>query len=462
MGKKTDEKILDLLKKRVIERDNELESKEYLSATKEALIELTSLSAKEVDAIYNDAKAEVLKEEKERQKIISKVLLYGAGVLLILALVYGASIIEYFRSPVSFTDNFDKNSNNWNFTDKMGNSQFIENGAYIIDSYKEKTKIEFITQDFSFPKNFSIETEIKKISGEENNCGIYLGTDNVNFAYFFINPTNGQYKLYAAVNGKVASNSILKESKHVHKRKNAVNTIKVQVTGNLYEYYINGNLVEKGNLFNLKLSQFYLATVGTQKIAFDNLKIVNSDNKEVLFSNTFDKEIEPWVNNLNVLKKAEFKSGNYQIATNDDNFCYWSETWIPENFKSINQYEIKLDAKILELQDNAVMGFMLLKDDENYLSFEVKEGRMGRIVVVKNKLETFIGNYSVDKKNENGKVNLRIIKKKNEVEFFFNGLLVDKVGSDKWYDWNKMEKMGLRVCGIHTVGFENLEFKEIK
>ena len=66
------------------------------------------------------------------------------------------------------------------------------------------------------------------------------------------------------------------------------------------------------------------------------------------------------------------------------------------------------------------------------------------------------------KKNENGKVNLRIIKKKNEVEFFFNGLLVDKVGSDKWYDWNKMEKMGLRVCGIHTVGFENLEFKEIK
>lgn len=68
MGQKKNEKILELLRKRVIAKDRQLENLAYREATKEALSEMTSLSDAEVEKIYLQVKLEVEEREKKRIK----------------------------------------------------------------------------------------------------------------------------------------------------------------------------------------------------------------------------------------------------------------------------------------------------------------------------------------------------------------------------------------------------------
>lgn len=136
---------------------------------------------------------------------------------------------------------------------------------------------------------------------------------------------------------------------------------------------------------------YSLAVGGTQKIAFDNLIITNSDTKEVIYSNTFDKEQEPWVNKTNYTRKAEFKSGSYEISSNLDKNCIWAQSWFPENFKENKNYEIILDAEILKPEKSSVVSLMFMRDNTNYICFEVFDGKMARIFSRIEGKEQYIG-----------------------------------------------------------------------
>jgi hypothetical protein len=464
MGKKTDEKILNLFKKRVIERDNELITKEHHSDTKEALTELTSLSAAEVDEIYIEAEKEVLQKEKKKRK---KLLYIGAAFTLVM-IFFWAELKDYLRKPTVFTENFERNNNLWNFRDIMTTSYYLENAAFLIDSHKGKNEIEYIAQDVNFPKNFSIEADLSKHSGQAYEYGLYLGYDNVNFAYFLIN-SKGTYKINAAVNGSWKPNFKLKESQHINKTKGSVNNLKVEVKGNNYEFFINGNSVEKGELHNIKMLQYSFAVEGSQKVSIDNLKITNIDTKETIYSNSFDKESEPWVNKFNYSTKSVFQNGGYVLESNTKDLCIWSESWFPKNFKKIIAFQIDLDATILSsVDEKSIFGFTLILNNKHNISFEVKNGNEGRINFKKSfydsysiEKSTYTGNFRMVESSKKDNIKLSIRKNSEEIEFYLNGVLVDKIGTEQLFGM-KFEKMGLRVCSGIKVSFDNLEFKEIK
>lgn len=457
MGKKTDEKILELLRKRVIEKDNELSRKEYHKATKEALMELTSLSEGEVNTIYKD----IIKEVHATQKKRKKQLLWVGAVALILLLLFTPRFIEYMRPPIQFVDDFSRNTSNWNFVNESTTSQYIENGEYVMDVYKADNKLEYVWHKVELPKNFSIETDVKKIRGQADVYGIYIGENSANFAYFFIKPS-GEFRYGCYVKGKWETKTAWENSEFLHKGDAVSNRLKVVVKGNQFEFFLNDKSVETGELFNLKKEQYAFVVGGRQKIAFDNLTITNTDSQEQLYTNVFEKEEAPWVNNINVLKKAEFKDGHYIITTNVDNYCYWAETWLPEDFKTLKQYEIRLDAHIVQKEKSGIMGFMLMQDTDNHISFEVKDGTQGRITISKNKKSVYVGTYSISTESDSDKIALRILKKGNEIEYYLNGLLVDKINDERWRNWKGIEKMGLKACSFQTVAFDNLEFAEIK
>jgi len=77
-GNKKEEKILELLRKRVLEKDKELAHKEYLNATKEALVEMTTLSEAEVNEIYHQIENEI-----EAQKIKKRIIFFVSAIFLI-------------------------------------------------------------------------------------------------------------------------------------------------------------------------------------------------------------------------------------------------------------------------------------------------------------------------------------------------------------------------------------------
>jgi hypothetical protein len=458
MGQKKDEKILELLRKRVIEKDRQLENQAYREATKEALSEMTSLSDAEVEKIYRQVKLEVEEREKKRIKIIIR----AAALTLVIGLITFFTISSFMRSPLTFVENFDDNKNNWSFTDAFESAYYLENGSFIIESKKENLQIEHNKHDLNFPKNFIIETEIRKESGDDNNFGIYIGEDNTNFAYFFIN-SKGQYKLNAAVNGKWQPNVKNKTSGSIKKELNSVNKLKIAVKGNLYEFFINDNFIEKGELYNLKTINYSLAVGGTQKIAFDNLIITNSDTKEVIYSNTFDKELEPWVNKTNYTRKAEFKSGAYEISTNLGKNCTWAQSWFPEQFKDLTNYEIILDAEILKPEKSSVVSLMFMRDYTNYICFEVFEGKKARIFSRIEGKDRYIGIYSAEKEAKDKNISFKVVRKQGEFFMYFNDILVDKITESKiGLKWKQIEKIGLRSCYEQTVAFKNLEFKELR
>lgn len=196
-AKRKTKKILELLRKRVIEEDRQLENLAYREATKEALSEMTSLSDAEVEKIYLQVKLEVEEHEKKRIKIIIR----AAALTLVVGLITFFTVSFFLRPTLKFIDKFDDNKNNWSFTDAFESAFYLENGSFIIESKKEDLQIEHIKHDLIFPKNYILETEIRKESGEDNNFGIYIAEDHTNFAYFFVN-SKGQYKLNTAVNCK--------------------------------------------------------------------------------------------------------------------------------------------------------------------------------------------------------------------------------------------------------------------
>ncbi len=455
MSDKLDKKLLDQLKDEVIKKDRQMEQKEYHNATKEALAEMTSLSKKEVDAMYQKIKAEHDAKLRKQRKLM----IWG-GIILIVSLFVAVPVVkEMMREPAKFVETFDDNSSLWTFSEKSGTGHYLTDGKFVIDSHKEKAKIEYIDDVVNFPENFTIEVDAVKESGDVDSYGFYIGKDANTFGYFFIR-SNGKARAGFCVNGDWQDNPDWEESPAVKKGEGVVNRLKVEYKGDKFIFYVNDIKVREGSNYKIQNTQFSLACGGTQKISFDNLIIINTDTNEKIYENTFDKEKAPWTEQSSIIKRAEFKNGQYEILVNKDNYCYWASTWIPEGFAD-KDYEIKLEAEILEREGDGIFGFMLQETDKHYFSFVVKNGDKAKAQVVSSSEYVYNGTLTEFPKKGNT-IELKIRKADGKMEYFVNNRLIYKFKKDEWIYWGDLEHMSLRVCDHQKVAFKNLTITEIK
>ncbi len=174
------------------------------------------------------------------------------------------------QSILAFNDNFDNNSNDWyqQTTDKS--SFAVQDGKYRIESnggnwFASKPVI------LDQTRNYEISATVTKVDGTDGYYyGIVLGKDVQSGFYHFIGITGwGNYVLFAN-KGTTISDIIPTKTNEVVKKGNATNNITLRKSENVFEFFVNDQLVGEtpaesffGNLFGFEVWS------GNEKIKVD-------------------------------------------------------------------------------------------------------------------------------------------------------------------------------------------------
>lgn len=204
--------------------------------------------------------------------------------------------IEFFRvkylsakktnvKPVSkmvLFEGFNDKINNWSEIDDDYSFASIENGDYII---KHKIKSDgyapTISKFIDVNRDFKITTQIKKVSGIDNNgFGLVFGRENIDNQNQFVITSDGSYIIIKTVDGEITYIKNWTESSHIKTGKGAYNYLKIQKIGNKVEFHVNSKL-----LYTSYSTDFYGDRVGfvvydRQEISVGYLTINYLDEKE--------------------------------------------------------------------------------------------------------------------------------------------------------------------------------------
>ncbi|MBN1252361.1 MAG: hypothetical protein JXR51_02265 [Bacteroidales bacterium] len=447
MNKRLEEKILAEIRKRVIEKDLELQEKNEDEIIREAnievLTELTNLSKKEVEEIAKVVRSEVkLEADKNRKKTIYLSIAASFVILIFLIIFWPEAPLKEVLVEDSFTDN----TYGWDIFDKYKYKKTIQNGFYIFEPnvegwcYWDDINIEF-------PENYDVYVNSLWKHGKFDSYGFTLHQNSDNYCAFQIKADG------TAFYGKVVETKWVYEGSWKSKKANSSemkkpNTQLVKVRAGNFSYYVNNNIVEEGNL-GLNISGIGLRACGQQQVAFDNLKIINVDNDEIVFEESFETPSSKWAPSEKMIKQTYFENGEYIFRTNGDD-CMWS---ISSKHIISNNCEITLSSTWLS-GEMANYGLMILQDNLNYISCEFKNDGNIRLVKSENGEYTDIQDYVKTKFISNGSLKHRqkAILKNGLLEYFIDDEFVQSIS----LDGINPSKIGLRVCEKQTVAFDNL------
>lgn len=157
-----------------------------------------------------------------------------------------------------------------------GGKYHLSGGEYIIEPNDNKCHWSTIKFPTPVPINFDIELVSTWKSGVESGAyGLLLGNDSNNFCQFAVSG-NGYSGIFVGVDGKY------KEPQPVGWKPNTVNKgngivanqHKVEVRGNVLNYYVNDKYIGRvNNKSNFKNGIVGVFVCDNQKVAFDDLKI---------------------------------------------------------------------------------------------------------------------------------------------------------------------------------------------
>ena len=187
MKKSLEEKLLNELIDRVIQKDRDIENRHeettIKNANKEALIEMTDLSIDEINKIENDIRKEFSKKPKKLYLIFI--------VLVILLIVSGIFIYKSiesnrfkdktlfdsnrYKNQLAFVENFDDNSTGWEILDDYIYRKYFEDGKYIFMTNQEGKSFEE-KLDLKFPKIFTVEITSTWLGGDYDSYGVRFQT----------------------------------------------------------------------------------------------------------------------------------------------------------------------------------------------------------------------------------------------------------------------------------------------
>lgn len=149
--------------------------------------------------------------------------------------------------PISFVEDFNDNSNNWQFADGTNLAYgIIGNGTFKIDYNDNLHEAYYVSKsiDMNIYNDFTLTTRI----GSNKNMGLLFGYNavNNNYGYSFTVDYDGYYALYdegGNGNGGNISAIVPKTKASFVNRNGDWNDLKIEKRGNSWIGYINGNRV---------------------------------------------------------------------------------------------------------------------------------------------------------------------------------------------------------------------------
>jgi len=453
MGKHLEKKILEELRKRVLEKDRELQekanTKDVLSANIEVLSEMTNLNQNEVSKIAQQVRAEMEAEERVKRKRLTTILVISGVVLFIAAIVVFNKM--NVTPPLVFEENFDNNNNGWAVFDEYEYNRYLENGSYV----HQINQADWCYWDYievAFPQKYSVEVKSEWLKGKFDEYGFQLVETNSDYIAFQIKPDGAAS--YAIREGE---DWAINESWADNICNKGENVQKVVVNGSNFEYYVNDKLFKKGTLLNTNPIKIGLRVCDKQTVAFQHVTIKNEQTGAVILEETFDNNNNKWEPKMEFEKFSEIKDGMYMITTTVEDFCNWKDIAIP--FTSEQDYDLNITS-IWKEGEEANYGVMLLVDDDNYISFELQSAGNARAVKSYYGEYNYIGDYVKTgiSYNGNNSVTQTIKKRGDSYEYYVNNQLIDA----GYLDYMYISRVGVRCCGQQTVYFDKIRIEEVK
>ncbi len=451
MRRKLEEKILEEIRRRVLEKDSELKKKEEDKLVRdsniEALIELTSLSKKEVENIAKSVRTEKEDIDKKQKKQYIYIGISVSVLILILTIMFWP---EPKINEIVIEDNFSNNEYSWSVFNDFKYKRTIKDGYYFIETnvdgycYWDDVEIDF-------PKNYDVlVTSIWK-RGKFESYGFELNKDDGNYSTFLLKADG------TAAYGKIMGRKWAYENNWKGQKSNTAETKKsnlqlVEVRGDNFKYYVNNNLVDKGK-FGFKFNKICLRSCGEQLIAFDNLKLINSDNNEIVFEDDFEKPTDKWSPKEKTTKQSFFKDGEYILKVGDADGCHFT---VSQKHQISNNCEIELTSTWIG-GENADYGIIIMEENQKYISCEMKSDGNVRIVKFINGEYTSINDYTQTKYIGNGnlKHTQKIVIKDNKINYYIDNEFMQSIALSNIIPI----KIGLRVCEQQTIAFDKIKIK---
>ncbi len=450
MKRKLEEKILEEIRKIVIEKDlkrqSENEKEEMREANIEALTELTSLSREEVEDISADVRKVFLTQHKKKQKRNTRIAI-GVGIAAIIAFFIFKPEKELVARP--FTDDFSENKNNWSIYNDFTQKRYFKNNQYIYEIKKDDWCY-WDNAEIEFPENFDVEVNSNWIKGKYDGYGVALAKDNTNYLAFRIK-ADGKASFAKIIEKEwVISGTWLADK--ANKGKNQTNIQKIKVRDKKFKYFVNDNLVRTG-VIDMQLNNVALRACGNQVVAFNSVKVTDADKNEVIFEDDFSNPDERWETDKDYEMDSYFQDGQFILDSNDENGnCHWanSSVQVTENCELILSsvwHEGELDT----------YGFMVMNDDDNYYSFELKNDGNARLVERKYGAYDYVQTYLTTSFESDGykTIDQKLVVENGKFSYFVNDVLIEEYEPEISFPAN----LGLRICGKQKVAFEHLDIK---
>jgi len=450
MKKKHEEKILAAIRNKVIEKDiqrnSEEEIKEMQEANIEALTELTTLSRKEVEQIAEQVKKDFDINEKKKQK---RIIQYSIFFLVSIIVLYFVFRPEPKLKERIVEDNFNDNSSEWSVINEFVYNRYFKDKQYYIE-LNNKGWCYWDDLNVDFPKNCDIEVASKWMNGKYSSYGLGLNqSDNEYFAFTIKGDGSASF-------GKVVNSKWVIDDANKYKigneGKNKTNIQKIEIRNKNFKYYVNDNLVRTG-ILDLDYTMLSLYGCGEQEVAFDYVKVTDTDTKNVIFTDDFSNPSNLWNPKKKFTCEANISNGKFVFNMENPDNCNWSGSEILEVTKNC---EIELTSTWLT-GELANYGFMILNDDENYYSLELQNNGVARFVERSLDKYTYVQDdvktpFDSDGKKQN--VQKAIIKDK-KISYYVNNKLIKTYSSSLDYPC----KIAIRACGKQTIAFEKLKIK---
>lgn len=280
-------------------------------------------------------------------------------------------------------EGFTDNTNNWATTNTNDALLEIKNGDYIFEHKRETSGWNStITKKIDVTKDFRISTEIKKISGINNNgFGLtFGGVDNDNQNEFFIS-SDGSFMIRKHEKGKLTIIKKWTKSEHIKQGNTAYNYLKIEKIGIATKFYINNNLVYTSYSCNYSGSRIGYIVYHRQKIAIGYLKIeyIKSATKPVIttklsniFSDNFSSNKNSWYTKQDDLVDMAVNNGKYYFEYKKD--AGYSTNQLIAIDRSRN---FKIEASIQKISGVQNYGYGLIfgrSNSNNQNQFQISAG----------------------------------------------------------------------------------------
>ncbi|MCC5946266.1 MAG: hypothetical protein JJT94_15145 [Bernardetiaceae bacterium] len=363
MSKKSKEdKILEELRRRVFERDEELkkqqDTEDIRASTREALADMTALDNREVDNMYRQIAAEMHAKEQKKQKQIT--------IIAIAVLIIGAVAAWYALKPppakpliVLLSEDFSNaDSSIFPIIDKREYQRRVIDGAYEFTTFDKKQDWcywkSINRKSIKIPNDFVFEG-LAEVKGERAGMfGFMCVQDNDHFYSLVLNDKNRAGTSYRK-DKKWISNDWTSGSLPISQGASEIYRWRIEVAGRQMTWAVNGEKISTISLpQGFSINHIAMRNCQGASVLFDDLSIKDKAGN-VIFKEDFSNpdEVYSAFNDIDeVFLRIKPKDSVLVFNKNEgDNTCESIYTMLPNTDKFYKNWQVSVKAQWIESKD---------------------------------------------------------------------------------------------------------------